>query len=354
MPRAVVAAALTLFVIVLCGFAGALVSLQWWRAPLDVPESGVIVTVDPGDHLTALSERLASIGILQRPQWFRIAARLTEADRRIMPGEYRVSAGMVPADLLDLLQSGNTVRYLVTIPEGVTLLDAITILASQDGIDAVLDGDRDPRLLALADPQLSAEGLFLPETYQYERGDTDLAVLVQARQLMEQTLEEVWQLRSMGLPYEKPQDLLVMASIIEKETGVASERPEIGGVFVRRLQKGMRLQTDPSVIYGLGSSFDGNLKRRHLRDAANAYNSYRHAGLPPGPISLPGREALIAAANPATGSALYFVARGDGSHVFSDTLEAHESAVKEFQLTRKAGYRSSPTPTQSSRSEGLP
>lgn len=340
----IVAAGVTLAGAALMATVLGLLVWQWWRTPLQLPASGLMITVEQGEYLSALSKRLAEAEILEKPRWFRLAARIQDADRRIIPGEYQLQQGLLPGDLLSLLQSGDTVRYYVTIPEGVNLRETLQLLSTTKGLRSILDGERDPRLLSLAEPHLSAEGLFLPETYQYQRGDSDLDVLSQARRLMDEALRDAWAKRAVDLPFETPYEMLIMASIIEKETGLAEERAQISGVFVRRLEQGMRLQTDPSVIYGLGSRFDGNLTRRHLRDESNSYNSYRHAGLPPGPICLPGRAALLAAADPADGSALYFVARGDGGHVFSDTLEAHEAAVKQYQLTRRAGYRSSPMP----------
>ena len=159
---------------------------------------------------------------------------------------------------------------------------------------------------------------------------------------MQEVLAQEWSQRDPGLPYESPYEALIMASIIERETGLPEEREQISGVFFRRLQKRMRLQTDPTVIYGLGAEFDGNLRRAHLQDDSNPYNTYRHRGLPPSPIALPGRAAIRAALHPAPGDSLYFVARGDGGHVFSTTLEAHERAVRKYQLQRRADYRSSP------------
>jgi UPF0755 protein len=159
---------------------------------------------------------------------------------------------------------------------------------------------------------------------------------------MARQLQDEWAARDDGLPYETPYEALIMASIIEKETGLAEERGQIAGVFVRRLRRGMRLQTDPTIIYGLGESFDGNLTRKHLADPANPYNSYRHGGLPPTPIALPGRAAIHAALHPEPGDALFFVARGDGGHVFSASLAEHEEAVRKYQLRRRRDYRSSP------------
>ncbi|MFK8042886.1 endolytic transglycosylase MltG [Congregibacter sp.] len=314
----------------------------WWESPLNVPEDGMLVYVERGDSLSRLSRRLSDAGVLKQERLFNWSGRFLGADSRILLGEYRLEAGTTPKGLLALLQSGDTVRYLVTLPEGITLKDALELIRNSDGITSVLEQTDDPQLRALVSPKTVAEGYFLPETYQYERGDSDLAVLTEAHRMMEETLAEVWNQRQSDLPYADPYEALIMASIIEKETGLAAERPTIGGVFVRRLRLGMRLQTDPTVIYGLGSTFQGNLQRKHLSDESNAYNSYRHHGLPPGPIALPGRAALMAAVDPQEGDALYFVARGDGSHKFSATLEEHQAAVREFQLSRRANYRSAP------------
>ncbi|WP_439101964.1 endolytic transglycosylase MltG [Congregibacter sp.] len=314
----------------------------WWESPLEIPEEGLIVYVEPGDSLSRLSRRLAKAEVLQHERLFKWAGRILGADSRIRLGEYRLDAGITPASLLALLQSGDTVRYLVTLPEGITLSNALQLIQSSEGIKPLLSDAQDPRLLELVAPAKLTEGYFLPETYQYERGDSDFDILFEAHRMMEETLAEVWMQRQSGLPYGDAYDALIMASIIEKETGLARERSAIGGVFVRRLQNGMRLQTDPTVIYGLGAAFEGNLQRKHLSDEGNAYNSYRHKGLPPGPIALPGKAALVAAVNPEAGDALYFVARGDGSHQFSATLKEHEAAVRQFQLSRRADYRSAP------------
>jgi UPF0755 protein len=336
----------TLFAIAL--LAGALllatVVYRWWHAPLAVPVDGLRVDIAPGETLGALSARMAGAGILANPQWLNVAARLRGDDARIRSGEYRIREGTTPETLLELLTSNATLRYRVTLPEGITLAAALARLREAEGLVAVLSGVDDARLLELVAPHAVAEGLFLPETYQYERGDRDLDVLRQAHRLMNETLLRLWAARDPASPLKTPYEALILASIIERETGVGSERPEIAGVFSRRLERGMRLQTDPTVIYGLGPRFDGNLTRAHLRDDRNAYNTYRHPGLPPGPIALPGRAALAAALHPAQGDTLYFVARGDGSHEFTSTLEAHQQAVRRYQLQRRADYRSSPTP----------
>lgn len=335
---------LTPVLLALClgALGAALVIRHGWQTPLRVPEDGLLVQIASGDTLGQLSARLAEQGVIRYPRLFNWAGRLSGADQRIRRGEYRLSPGVTAAELLALLQSGATVRYLVTLPEGIRLAGAVEILRRSEGLAPVLSGIDDRRLLQMAGERATAEGFFLPETYQYERGDSDLDVLVEAHRLMREALDAAWLQREPGLPYENAYEVLIMASIIEKETGLAAERPLIGGVFVRRLQRRMRLQTDPTVIYGLGPDFDGNLRREHLRDRANLYNSYRHRGLPPGPIALPGREALMAAVQPAPGDSLYFVARGDGSHEFSDTLAAHEAAVRRYQINRRADYRSAP------------
>ena len=198
-----------------------------------------------------------------------------------------------------------------------------------------------PALLGLPEGS-SVEGWLLPETYHYHKGLSDIDVIGIAYANMQSTLSRLWPSRDQGLPYETPYEALIMASLIEKETGTASERPEIAGVFVRRLQKNMRLQTDPAVIYGLGDRYQGNLTRAHLREPG-PYNTYLNKGLPPTPIAMPGEAAIFAALHPAAGNALYFVAKGDGSHAFSATLTEHEAAVQRYQVRKRSqNYRSSP------------
>lgn len=317
---------------------------HWWNAPLQLPARGMTIVIESGQGLGLLTRDLGEAGVLRHRRLLNLVARLSEADQRVGEGEYHIGEGTSPRTLLALLQSGDTVRYLVTLPEGIRLADALRILWEAEGLVPTLDGPADPQLLALVAPVAVAEGFFLPETYQYERGDSDLDVLREAHRLMTRALDEAWKVRREQLPLSSSYEALILASIIEKETGVARERGQIGGVFVRRLERGMRLQTDPTVIYGLGDAFDGNLKRSHLKDESNPYNSYRHHGLPPGPIALPGRAALQAAVQPEPGDSLYFVARGDGSHVFSATLDEHEAAVTQYQRRRRSDYRSSPKP----------
>jgi UPF0755 protein len=315
---------------------------QWWHNPFATQRSAVVM-VGEGSSLASVADELVRRDVLRRPQLWRGIARLQGLDGQIKRGEYEFTALMSPADLLAMLVAGTVRHYSVTLPEGITLAMALAILQQQPEVKALLDGVSDPRLKGLLEPGQAAEGLFFPDTYSYIRGDSDLDILKRAHRRMQEVLTQSWSMRSTDeLPYSGPYEALIMASVVERETGVAEERRRIAGVFVRRLQKRMRLQTDPTVIYGLGPEFDGNLRRRHLEDKSNPYNTYKHRQLPPTPIALPGREAIDAALHPLAGSELYFVARGDGSHQFSDTLEQHLQAVRQYQLQRRKNYRSSP------------
>jgi UPF0755 protein len=298
--------------------------------------------VASGDSLRAIAAELHAAGVLEHPLLLRAYGRWTGLDQQIKRGEYRLPAPLTARQLLHMLVDGNVISYQVTLPEGITLQQALAMLSKAEALENEVRGIADERLRALAGDRPSAEGLFLPESYRYERGDSDWDILQRAHAALNRVLAQAWQQRADNLPYESPYEALIMASIIERETGVPEERREIAGVFVRRLQRRMRLQTDPTIIYGLGDTFDGNLRRVHLNDPNNIYNTYRHHGLPPTPIALPGKAAIEAALNPAGGDSLFFVARGDGSHTFSSNLADHERAVRQYQLQRRADYRSSP------------
>jgi UPF0755 protein len=330
---------LLLLVLLLAAAAYEAVRLRW-EAPLDVPAGGFPLTVTAGESLRSVSEGLAASGVLDHPLLLQAYARWQGVDASIKRGEYLLPQGITAPELLGLLQSGRVVQYQVTLPEGITLARALQILAADEVLVAELEGIDDARVTALADPHGSPEGLFFPDSYRFERGASDWDVLQRAHQAMRSVLAQEWAGRAAELPYETPYEALIMASIVERETGLPEERGAIAGVFVRRLLRGMRLQTDPTVIYGLGERFDGNLTRTPLRDESNPYNTYRHGGLPPTPIALPGRAAIHAALHPGEGGALYFVARGDGGHAFSDTLEARQQAVRKYQLNRSKNYRS--------------
>jgi len=313
-----------------------------WEQPLSVPDGGYRLVVNAGDSFRRVVSRLSADGVVAYPELVILHARWTGDDQQIKHGEYLLPVNATAQSLLELLKSGKTIQYQLTLPEGITLVQALNILGRQENLDVAVEGGQDAALLEIVAPYPHPEGLFFPDTYQFPDGTTDLELLKLAHQQMMAILEEEWQERAPDLPYQNPYEALIMASIIERETGLPEERDEIAGVFVRRLQAGMKLQTDPTVIYGLGEAFDGNLRRQHLGDESNPYNSYRHEGLPPTPIALPGRAAIHAALHPADGTTLFFVARGDGGHVFSTTLAEHQQAVRKYQLQRRKDYRSSP------------
>tara|TARA_R110001592_G_scaffold363036_1_gene679435 strand:+ start:49640 stop:50674 length:1035 start_codon:yes stop_codon:yes gene_type:complete len=313
-----------------------------WQEPLTLPANGQPLLVQSGETLRAVAGRLQQSGAIRYPELLILYARWTGADQQIKQGEYLLTPPLTSLQLLRLLQSGKVMHYQVTLPEGITLDQAIAVLAGEEQLKQVLQGVTDPRVLDMVAPYESPEGWFFPDTYHFTRDSTDLELLQRAYARMVAVLDEEWQGRATELPYESPYEALIMASIIERETGLPAERAQIAGVFVRRLQQGMRLQTDPTIIYGLGEAFDGNLRRSHLSDDNNLYNTYRITGLPPTPIALPGRDSIHAALHPAAGKALFFVARGDGGHVFSETLADHRAAVRKYQLRRNKNYRSSP------------
>ena len=239
--------------------------------------------------------------------------------------------GITALELLDKLVAGDVYYQRVRILEGWTLQQALQEIQAHPNIEVTLDVDNSDELQSVFGTSYYPEGLMFPDTYNFNTGTSDREIIDRASILMQQVLSEEWEQRAVGLPYENPYEALILASIIEKETGQADERDLIAGVFISRLQNNMRLQTDPTVIYGVGSRFDGDLTRAHLQEVT-PYNTYRINGLPPTPIALAGREAIRAALNPFITGALYFVARGDGSHYFSSTLEEHNAAVERFQL----------------------
>lgn len=314
---------------------------RYLDTPLALENPPLTIIVPAGTSITVEAKALADQGLIKWPRVLTTYARFT-GQTSIKAGEYQLNAGVTPRELIGLWVKGAVVQYSLTIPEGLRFRDWIKLLAQTPKVTPVLQGQgMDELLLELELDVEHLEGWFFPDTYSYVAGDTDRDILLRAHARMREVLDEEWQSRAENLPYASPYEALIMASIIEKETGVAEERGQIAGVFVRRLQKGMRLQTDPTVIYGLGDAYKGNIKRRHLREPG-VYNTYLIDGLPPTPIAMPGREAIHAALHPEPGDSLYFVAKGDGSHYFSATLAEHQQAVREYQLKRRENYRSSP------------
>lgn len=308
---------------------------QFKDRPVSLQADEQQVVLKQGWSLGDFARELDRAGIIDQPRFFIFLGREMDAARKLHAGEFIVRRGMTPRDVLQLVTDGKVVQYSITLIEGQTFREMLARIQSHEAIRASLDGMAPDEIMAkLGYPGQHPEGRFLADTYHFPRNTTDLEVLQRAYRAMQQQLAAAWQERAADLPFRNADEALVLASIVEKETARASERPIIAGVFVRRLEKGMRLQTDPTVIYGLGAGFDGNLRRRDLR-TDTPYNTYTRYGLPPTPIAMPGAAALEAVMHPADGNSLYFVARGDGSHYFSATLKEHELAVDKFQRGRK-------------------
>lgn len=310
---------------------------QLWQ-PLPLQEI-VAVEVVKGASLSRVLQDWQNQGYLSssRQRWtLSIYARLTGQDQAMKAGEYRLGPGMRAIDLSALLVSGKVILHELTLVEGWRFEQALQAIRENTMLAHTLSADSaGAAMAALGRPELHPEGRFYPDTYRFPRGTTDISFLQRAFARMEALLAAEWRTRAEGLPYRTADEALIMASIVERETSLPAERFDIAGVFVRRLQKGMRLQADPTVIYGLGAAFDGNIRRRDL-ETDTPYNTYTRKGLPPTPICLPGRASINAALHPAPGDALYFVAKGDGSHYFSASFTEHNAAVRKYQLKRRA------------------
>ena len=328
-----------LFFVISALLAGGLAFLAWnhhqgfANGPLSGIDEGDTVVVERGDSFLRVLARLREAGVTDghRVEWQLLARRL-DAGGRLQVGEYRLEPGMSATDVLVKMRDGKVIRHRFTIVEGWNIRELRAALARATPLlQETADLDDAALMGALGRPGVHPEGRFLPETYLYTRGDSDLDLLPRAAAAPDTALAQAWEKRADGLPLETAEDALVLASIIEKETGLASERGRIAGVFTRRLQRGMRLQTDPTVIYGIGSAYDGNIRRSHLQ-TDTPYNTYTRDGLPPTPIAMAGADAIRAATRPEAGDELYFVAVGDdsGGHVFSRTYAEHQVAVREY------------------------
>ena len=317
--------------VIVAAFAAIKVS-SFLHAPVNAGDSGIDFVIESGTSFRAVSNDLATQGVISNSRAFRAYARWTGKASAIHAGDYHISAGTTPMELLGQFTSGDVTLYSFTIIEGWNHWELLQALRDDDLINATLTDEDWPGLLdELGADGAHPEGLFLPETYRFPRNTSDREVLRQAYGLMQAVLAEEWQAKAENIPITTPYEALILASIIEKETARGDERPRISGVFTRRLEKRMRLQTDPTVIYGIGPDFNGNLTRRDLR-TDTTYNTYTRGGLPPTPIAMPGRAATNAALHPADGEELYFVATGlgDGSHAFSATKDEHDAAVAEY------------------------
>ncbi|NOX75791.1 MAG: endolytic transglycosylase MltG [Gammaproteobacteria bacterium] len=306
--------------------------------PLDFGEHGLRYEVKPGTTLTRIANDLQKRGAINTAAYLVWLGKFEGTANTIKAGEYRFDTGITPERLLEQIVNGETLQYALTIVEGWNFRQLMDAVHSNEYLLHTLSDYSDTEIMEqLGHPGEFPEGRFLPDTYHFPRLTTDVAFLQRAYNAMQHLLAVQWPERTDNVELKVPYEALILASIVEKETSLPSERKQIAGVFNRRLQKRMRLQTDPTVIYGLGRAYDGNIRRRDLRKDT-PYNTYLRKGLPPTPIAMPGRDAVIAALNPKPGEELYFVARGDGSHQFSASLKAHNAAVVEYQL----GGRSRP------------
>lgn len=328
----------------LMAIAGMLYLDHYLDTPAGSGEDAVEFQIERGQSFGEVSRALAARGLLEKPWLLDLFARKTGQAGRLHAGDYLLQPRVTPRQLLAKFTSGEVRLYSFTIVEGWNHRELLAALEADPQVEATLTAADWPAFLESIDALAGhPEGLFLPETYRFPRGTTDRDVLRQAWDLMRRVLDEEWAARSPAAPVDSPYEALILASIVEKETALATERARIAGVFARRLEKGMRLQTDPTVIYGIGPDFDGNLRRSDLQ-TDTPYNTYTRGGLPPTPIAMPGRAAIHAALHPAEGDELYFVATGlgDGSHAFSKTKDEHDAAVAEYLRRLRERRRSAP------------
>ena len=325
---------IVVFVLVLAVvFAGILAGAgAWWvNQPLRMDGASTDVAIEPGTSARGVAQVVSQSGIRVAPEllyaWFRVSG----VARQIKAGSYEMESGTTPRGLLRKLVRGEEALRTVTLVEGWTFRQVREALSKADQLAPETAGLSDAALMEkLGRPAVHPEGRFFPDTYNYAKGSADWKLMARSMRAMDKHLRAVWDARAADTPLQTPEQALVLGSIVEKETGRASDRPLIAAVFTNRLRLGMMLQTDPTVIYGLGAKFDGNLRKKDLQ-TDTPWNTYTRAGLPPTPIAMPGKDALLAAVAPTPSRALYFVARGDGTSEFSTSLEAHNRAVDKYQ-----------------------
>lgn len=306
------------------------------KQPLNIPETGLIYSLKPGTSIRALSQDLEEKGIIAKAYTLEWLARREDKATKIRAGEYRVEPELTLENLLDLFVEGKAVQYKFSIVEGTRYSDVLKIISKIKEIEHTVIADNFIAEFKAWTGEDYPEGWLFPDTYYFTRDDDDKTLLLRAYQNMKIELEKAWEKRQPDLPLKTPYEALILASIVEKETAAAEERPLIAGVFINRLRKGMKLQTDPTVIYGMGDQYKGNISKKNLKKDT-PYNTYTRTGLPPTPIALVGKEALEAVVNPATTEALFFVAKGGGKHQFSKTYKAHRKAVIKYLLKGNAG-----------------
>lgn len=323
-----------LAVVLLAIFAMAGWMVYFAKQPVNLPSTPYDLVLKHGSSLRGISQQMVREGLLGEPWTFILLVRAQGLAGDIKAGNYELREGMTHYDLFLMITDGVTTQRSITFIEGWTFRQMREALNRHEDVRHLSMPMTDQEILRqIGAGETIAEGLFFPDSYYFDSGMSDLDILKRAYETMQRKLSRAWEKRASGLPYRSPYEVLIMASIIEKETGRAGERPMIASVFLNRLRIGMRLQTDPTVIYGLGESFDGNLRKRDLQQDTE-YNTYTRNGLPPTPIAMPGMAAIEAALNPAQSKALYFVGKGDGSHVFSSSLNDHNRAVSRYQLGR--------------------
>ena len=306
--------------------------LSFQHGTVSLPQQQTLFLIRSGSNIKTIAQDLTMQKIIDDPWLFILLAKLKGVETRVRAGEYQLEAGQTPDDLLETFTKGSSVQYSFTVIEGWSFRQMLTALAQDPIIEHKLEAKSSTEIMDLIGyPGQHPEGMFFPDTYRFPKGTSDIDFLRRAYQVMQQHLQREWDQRDTGLPLKSSYEALILASIIEKETGVGFERPMISAVFIERLKRKMRLQTDPTIIYGLGENFDGDIRFRDLKKDT-PYNTYLHAGLTPTPIALPGLDAIRAALHPAQTKALYFVSKGDGTHHFSETLEEHNAAVNRYQL----------------------
>lgn len=301
----------------------------------------VYIEIEKGDSLDRIVSKLVNQKLAVKPFWFKVIVVQEQALKRLKTGEYELTPGLTLPQIIALFVQGKTKQHAITFPEGWSFKEMRHEIETNPNIEHTLnsaDFDHVMKKISGADAAAQRpEGLFFPDTYFFEKHTSDLSLLQRAHDKMQRVLQQEWSIKAEGLPFKTPYEALILASIVEKETAAVAERPQIAGVFIRRLNKNMLLQTDPTVIYGMGDDYQGDIKSKDLI-AATPYNTYVISGLPPTPIAMPGRDALYAVLHPDSGDSLYFVARGDGTHVFSATLKEHNAAVDKFQRKKNSSH----------------
>jgi len=295
----------------------------------------VVIEINKGDSFNQITDKLLAQNVELKPFWFKVIAVSENEVNKLKTGEYELIPGLTLPQILALFVQGKTRQYAITFPEGWNFKEVMQEVDNNPNLEHTLHGVDFEALMAQLDVgKMHTEGMFFPDTYFFEKHTSDVALLKRAYDKMQLVLEQEWQHKTETVPLKTPYEALILASIVEKETGVVAERPQIAGVFIRRLQSGMLLQTDPTVIYGMGENYQGNISHKDLK-TATPYNTYVNKGLPPTPIAMPGRDAIYAALHPDNSNNLYFVARGDGTHEFSATLKDHNLAVDSFQRKKE-------------------